>query len=154
MAPTVLRNTVGTKSNKKPAHRGTNSEMNQPRAFFPYARYTSLVGVHTSLLAFTAIFLPMSAFADFSTPAQHKSRPKRPPIVVLTESPWRTVAWMCLGCLVLQWWWAGWVREWKLEASVHMEVHGQEQPAETEEEKAERILRRKEWDSQKPQVCL
>ncbi|KAI0088219.1 GPI biosynthesis protein family Pig-F-domain-containing protein [Irpex rosettiformis] len=156
MAPAVQRSAVGTKATKRPTQTQSRPETstNQPKAFFPYARYTSLVGVHTSLLAFTAIFLPMSAFADFSTPAQYKSRPKRAPIVVLTESPWRTVAWMCLGCLVLQWWWAGWVREWKLEASVSMEGNGQEQSSETEEHKAERILRQKEWDSQKPQVTI
>ncbi|KAI0826189.1 GPI biosynthesis protein family Pig-F-domain-containing protein [Irpex lacteus] len=156
MAPTVLRNTVATQPKTKsgPSQLQHNHGSNQQRAFFPYARYTSLVGVHTSLLAFTAVFLPMSAFADLSTPAQYKSRPKRAPIEVLTETPWRTVAWMCLGVLVLQWWWAGWVRQWKLDASIHSETGAEEQPAETEAQKAERILRQKEWDSQKPQVTI
>lgn len=151
----MLRNTVATQPKTKSGSSQLqhNHGSNQQRAFFPYARYTSLVGVHTSLLAFTAVFLPMSAFADLSTPAQYKSRPKRAPIEVLTETPWRTVAWMCLGVLVLQWWWAGWVRQWKLDASIHSETGAEEQPAETEAQKAERILRQKEWDSQKPQVC-
>lgn len=156
MAPTVLRS-GSTKIKNKPTlpepRPEVKMEQAQPKAFFPFARYTSLVGVHTSLLAFTAMFLPMSAFADLSTPTQYKSRPKREPMVVLTEAPWRTVAWMCLGCMALQWWWAGWVREWQLEAAVHFDNGGEERPKETETQKAERVLRQKEWDSQKPQVC-
>ncbi|KAG2355979.1 hypothetical protein BDR07DRAFT_1424503 [Suillus spraguei] len=30
-------------------------------AFFPYARYTSVVGMHTSLIAFIALFLPQTS---------------------------------------------------------------------------------------------
>ncbi|KAI0701944.1 GPI biosynthesis protein family Pig-F-domain-containing protein [Cytidiella melzeri] len=157
MAPTGLRASARTKANKKPSlpdpqHEAATNQ--QPKAFFPYARYTSLVGVHTSLLAFTAFVLPMSAFADFSTPAEYKSRPKRAPTVMLTEAPWRTVTWMCLGCLVLQWWWAGWMREWKLEASIAVDTGGKEQTEENEAQKAERVLRQKEWDSQKPRATV
>lgn len=124
-----------------------------PTPFFPYARYTSIVGVHSSLLAFTALILPRSAFADLSSPSAAAQKPRRDPMVTMTESPARTVAWMCLGCFVLQMWWAGWVREWRLEASVPQLPKAEDgTQIETEAQKAERILRQKEWDSQKANV--
>ena len=73
-----------------------------PTPFFPYARYISIVGVHTSLLAFTALILPRSAFADLSSPAAARSKPRRDPMLVISENPARSLAWMCLGCFVLQ----------------------------------------------------
>lgn len=125
----------------------------QPTPFFPYARYTSIVGVHTSLLAFTALILPRSAFADLSSPSAAALKPRRDAIVTMTENPARTVAWMCFGCCVLQLWWAGWVREWRLEASIPpLPKAGDGTQTETEAQKAERILRQKEWDSQKANV--
>ncbi|KAI0342377.1 hypothetical protein BDW22DRAFT_1429219 [Trametopsis cervina] len=156
MAPPKARTAQRAKTDSKPTvgSQSRNAVPNdQPKPFFPYLRYTSLVGVHASLLAFTAVILPRSAFADFSTPAQYKTQ-RRDPMVVMTEAPWRTVAWMCLGSLVLQWWWAGWVREWRLEASVNMDtaVYGQDVPKEDEVQKVRRIMRQKEWDSQKPEV--
>lgn len=125
----------------------------QAKPFFPYARYTSLVGVHASLLAFTAIFLPRSAFADLSSPSVAAARGRREPMVMMTESPARTLAWLCLGTLVLQLWWASWMREWKLEASVYTMADGNGAIEEDETKKAERVLRQKEWDSQKASVC-
>lgn len=123
-----------------------------PTPFFPYARYTSLVGVHASLLAFTAIFLPRSAFADFSSPAAAAQK-RKDPLVLMTESPARSLAWMCLGCLVLQLWWAGWIREWRLEATLPpIQTAEDGSLIETESQKAERILKQKQWDRQKANV--
>ena len=84
--------------------------------FFPYARYISLVGVHNSLLAFVALFLPRTAFADFSSPSEARDRPKRDGVLMLTENPLRTLGWMCAGALVLQIWWGSWMRQWALDA--------------------------------------
>ncbi|KIP03290.1 hypothetical protein PHLGIDRAFT_246141 [Phlebiopsis gigantea 11061_1 CR5-6] len=124
-----------------------------PTPFFPFARYTSIVGVHTSLLAFTALILPRSAFADLSSPSAARHKPRQDAIITMTESPARTVAWMCFGCLVLQLWWAGWIREWKLEASIPpLPMAEDGTPIETESQKAERVMRQKEWDSQKTNV--
>ncbi|KAH8101705.1 GPI biosynthesis protein family Pig-F-domain-containing protein [Cristinia sonorae] len=97
----------------------TNNTHSQP--FFPFARYTSIVGVHTSLLSFTALFLPRTSlsslsqglFLSLNNPSDDSSRDSPPP--TLTESPLRTVAWLCAGTFILQIWWAGWVRGWSLD---------------------------------------
>jgi phosphatidylinositol glycan class F len=79
--------------------------------FFPFARYISIVGVHTSLLAFTALFLPhASRVPQASTSA--------PFLQGLTSSPAVTLAWICAGAIPLQGWWAGWVRKWSIEFSI------------------------------------
>ena len=123
------------------------------RPFFPYARYISLVGVHTSLLAFTALILPRSAFADLSSPTAARLKPRRDPMLVISESPARSLAWMCLGSFVLQLWWGGWLRDWRLEASVAPVPQAADGTLlETEAQKAERRIRQKEWDSQKANV--
>jgi GPI ethanolamine phosphate transferase 2/3 subunit F len=130
--------------------RETAHATSPPIPFFPYARYISIVGVHTSLLAFTALILPRSAFADLSSPSAARLKPKRDPMLVIAESPVRSLAWMCLGCFVLQLWWAGWVRDWRLDASVAPVPQAEDgTPLESEAQKAERRIRQKEWDSQK-----
>jgi phosphatidylinositol glycan class F len=97
--------------------------------FFPFARYTSLVGVHTSLLLFVALFLPRTSlsdvlpasllhfFPDAAQPAFTRGgdHPQSRFIETLTASPTSTVAWMCAGVGILQVWWAGWVRGWLVE---------------------------------------
>lgn len=86
--------------------------------FFPFARYTSIVGVHTSLLAFSTLLLPTTPTALLSkglAGLQTGDRPRRAVVQVLTENPVRTVAWICAGTLLLQGWWAGWVRKWLYE---------------------------------------
>ncbi|KAG1737779.1 hypothetical protein EDB19DRAFT_1716596 [Suillus lakei] len=45
----------------KPAKTLVSSPTNVQHAFLPYARHTSVVGVHTSLVAFTALFLPQTS---------------------------------------------------------------------------------------------
>lgn len=84
--------------------------------FFPFARYTSIVGVHTSLLLFTAFFLPRSSnqlgFTVTERPMSSRDRPQHEFLEALTANPLLTVASICLGTLVLQAWWAGWVRNW------------------------------------------
>lgn len=127
--------------------------MPTPTSFFPYARYTSLVGVHTSLLAFTALILPRSAFADLTSPSAARLRERKDAMTMLTENPARTLAWMCFGCLVLQLWWAGWIREWKLEATLPPIPKTEDgKSLETDAQKAERVMRQKEWDRQKANV--
>ncbi|KAI0332208.1 hypothetical protein GY45DRAFT_1369356 [Cubamyces sp. BRFM 1775] len=92
-------------------------------AFFPFARYTSLVGVHTSLLAFSALLLPTTPTslllkgASLIPESGHDAakQPRGDVMQVLTENPVRTVAWICAGALILQSWWASWVRTWSLD---------------------------------------
>ena len=106
-------------------------------AFFPYARYISIVGVHCSLLAFVALFLPRAAFADFASPAVARARPKRDGMVMLTETPLRTVGWMVFGALILQAWWGSWMRHWALDA-----IHSLEMREKDEKEKGLTIATR------------
>ncbi|PSS34220.1 hypothetical protein PHLCEN_2v1730 [Hermanssonia centrifuga] len=126
-----------------------------PAPFFPFARYTSIVGVHTSLLVFTALFLPRSGFSDLSSPSIARSRPRRDGMTMLTEDPLRTIAWMCVGALILQVWWASWLREWALDAIASVERkddHGQSEAPNGEKEdeakKSERRLKHQEMNSQ------
>ncbi|KAF8237625.1 PIG-F-domain-containing protein [Tricholoma matsutake] len=90
--------------------------------FFPFARYASIVGVHTTLLTFTALFLPRTTFLlEFTTPSpdeafmSSRDRPQHPFLVPLTLSPTSTLLCICAGVLVLQSWWGGWVRNWAIE---------------------------------------
>jgi len=84
--------------------------------FFPYARYTSVVGVHTTLVAFTALFLPQTSHLlwppEATTVTDH---PQSQFLDAITDSPVITLAWIVVGLVVLQTWWAGWVRQWCFE---------------------------------------
>ncbi|KAJ7241699.1 GPI biosynthesis protein family Pig-F-domain-containing protein [Mycena haematopus] len=89
----------------------------------PFAEYTAVVGVHTSLLLFATLFLPRTAHLPFLTgphvdPARltSRDRPQHPFLDALTLHPTATLAWLCLGAAVLQGWWAGWVRGWAIES--------------------------------------
>jgi phosphatidylinositol glycan class F len=84
-------------------------------AFFPFARYTSVVGVHTSLVAFTALFLPQTSRLFWQPETRGTNRPQTEFLDVLTDSPAITLAWIIAGLLILQPWWAGWVRQWSFE---------------------------------------
>ena len=90
--------------------------------FFPFARYTSIVGVHTTLLVFTALFLPRTTFLfEFTRPSPDEAfitsrdKPQHPFLVPLTLSPISTLMCICSGAVVLQAWWGGWVREWAID---------------------------------------
>ncbi|KAH9929100.1 GPI biosynthesis protein family Pig-F-domain-containing protein [Epithele typhae] len=86
-----------------PSARLPPAEAAEPKPFFPFARYTSVVGVHTSLLAW-----------DF-TGASRDAKPPRDIMQSLTENPVRTVAWLCVGAALLQSWWASWLHTWATE---------------------------------------
>ncbi|KAJ7720793.1 GPI biosynthesis protein family Pig-F-domain-containing protein [Mycena metata] len=103
-----------------------------PPTFFPFASYTATVGVHTTLLVFTALFLPQavtptlhelfesssssqrSGDAQGRTQAQQTSldRPQHPFLDALTLDPVATLICVCVGAALLQGWWGGWVRGW------------------------------------------
>ncbi|KAG0699405.1 GPI biosynthesis protein family Pig-F-domain-containing protein [Suillus ampliporus] len=93
-----------------------SSSTDQPRAaFFPYARYTSVVGVHTSLVAFTALFLPQTSHLLWPHEPTLTDRPQSQFLDAITDSPVVTLAWIAAGLVVLQVWWAGWIRQWCFE---------------------------------------
>ncbi|TFK32408.1 GPI biosynthesis protein family Pig-F-domain-containing protein [Crucibulum laeve] len=84
----------------------------------PMSSYISVVGVHTTLLTFTALFLPRNSFLAGLTwlewdPSQltSRDRPQHPFLEALTMSPTSTLACICLGSIVVQGWWAGWIRD-------------------------------------------
>ncbi|EPQ50773.1 hypothetical protein GLOTRDRAFT_81862 [Gloeophyllum trabeum ATCC 11539] len=94
---------------------------------FPFAAYTGLVGIHTSLLAFTALYLPRSSLyfpqslynAYYQVPDYVLGLPKSDVagtsvLAVLTASPVQTLAWTLGGVALLQAWWGGYVRQWAL----------------------------------------
>ncbi|RDB17375.1 Phosphatidylinositol-glycan biosynthesis class F protein [Hypsizygus marmoreus] len=93
--------------------------------FFPFARYTSVVGVHTTLLTFTALFLPRTTFLfEFAKPLldpeslTSRDRPQHPFLEALTISPVSTLACLCGGAILLQGWWGGWMRDWSVDYSL------------------------------------
>jgi phosphatidylinositol glycan class F len=111
---------------KKKAKPGTAStrpqhELSHSReklGFFPFAQYTSVVGVHTTLLAFTALFLPRTnLFLTKSSATQMTSRdrPQHPFVEALTTHPLWTMTCVCGGVIILQVWWGRWMRNWAIE---------------------------------------
>ncbi|KAJ7857022.1 GPI biosynthesis protein family Pig-F-domain-containing protein [Mycena leptocephala] len=84
-----------------------------PAGYFPFAGYTSVVGVHTTLLAFSTLFLPRTIKPQVDmTHITSKDRPQHPFLDALTLSPVSTLACICVGAMMLQSWWGGWVRSW------------------------------------------
>ncbi|KAF8624692.1 hypothetical protein AX17_007023 [Amanita inopinata Kibby_2008] len=99
-----------------------NTEQLKGTETLPLYQYTSAVGVHTTLLGFTALFLPRTAFLSALIkpewdPARQSSRdkPQHPFLDALTSSPVSTLTWICLGVALLQGWWAGWMRRWYID---------------------------------------
>ncbi|KAF7366785.1 Phosphatidylinositol-glycan biosynthesis class F protein [Mycena sanguinolenta] len=112
------------KKSKPPPPPTEPSHSAPPPPYFPFASYTAVVGVHTTLLIFAALFLPRTPDAyglDFLKPhvdptqLTSQDRPQHPFLEALTRSPVATLAWVCAGAVVLQGWWGGWVREWGIE---------------------------------------
>lgn len=90
-----------------------------PREQGHVSSYFSVVGMHTALWAFTALFLPRTSFLFTMTtpawdPVQLSSRdhPQHPFFEPLTLNPTHTLAWFVVGAAFLQSWWAGWLRQW------------------------------------------
>lgn len=79
---------------------------------FPFARFGSLLGVHTTLLAFVALYLPRSSFVRTPLPPQasSKDRPQHPFLRPLTADPLLTLGWLCVGVAFVQVSWAGWLK--------------------------------------------
>ncbi|KAF6745538.1 GPI biosynthesis protein family Pig-F-domain-containing protein, partial [Ephemerocybe angulata] len=84
--------------------------------------YISIVGVHTTLLSYTALFLPRtkvlqdlaghyaSDASSSSAVPTSQDRPQHPFLTALTSSPGVTLFALCAGTLILQTWWASWLR--------------------------------------------
>lgn len=135
------------KSNLKPQQ--TNIPQDKPAKgppidSIPFAKYTSIAGVHSSLLLFTALFLPQTSISAILDGQNFSQIGKRRDVGrILTEDPPRTLAWICLGAFILQAWWAGWVRGWLFDSKIT--VLG---------DNADGKLRRREWNDRKFAVSL
>jgi GPI ethanolamine phosphate transferase 2/3 subunit F len=88
----------------------STSGSSQATILFPYAKYTSLLGVHNTLLLFATFFLPQSL--PRVEQASSRDRPQNPFLDALTSEPAVTVFVISAGAAVLQSWWAGWIRRW------------------------------------------
>jgi phosphatidylinositol glycan class F len=90
----------------------------------PINSYIAVVGVHTSLWTFTALYLPRTTFAnglkntEWDQQLSSRDRPQHPFLVALTQNPTWTLTWICLGAGLVQSWWAGRVRRWWLDLSI------------------------------------
>ncbi|KAG9007072.1 hypothetical protein FRB90_009560 [Tulasnella sp. 427] len=112
-------------SNLKPPTRPSKPKSSDPsetdapsqESGLPLARYTSIVGTQSLLLAFTALFLPRSTASIFGSdflppPSSSLDRPQHPFLEPLTASPVLTLIWLCLGVGVVVAWSAGYMRVW------------------------------------------
>ncbi|GAB1520329.1 Glycosylphosphatidylinositol (GPI) anchor assembly protein [Rhizoctonia solani] len=109
--------TTGTSDGKTNA--GTEAT---PYASFPLSRYASLLGSQTLGLGFTLGMLPRTRVLQpelaslFGTQSDgvktSQDHPQHPFLTPLTDSPARTLFWLCAGSLVLIGWGAGSLRIW------------------------------------------
>ena len=89
----------------------------------PINSYIAVVGVHTSLWTFTALYLPRTTLInglkntewDSSQQLSSRDRPQHPFLVALTQNPTWTLACICIGAALVQSWWAGQVKRWWLD---------------------------------------
>ncbi|KAH7876300.1 GPI biosynthesis protein family Pig-F-domain-containing protein [Lentinula edodes] len=100
------------------------ADSSQDSSFFPFARYTSVVGVNSSLMVFVGLFLPRSttlfdgAKSNASTQATSRDRPQHSFLEPITANPVSTLVYVCLGVIVLQAWWSAWLRDWWIDYSL------------------------------------
>ncbi|KLO13285.1 hypothetical protein SCHPADRAFT_852771 [Schizopora paradoxa] len=75
---------------------------------FPFSRFSSLLGVHSLLVIFTAGWLPRSSKYLGSLPPQasSKDRPQHPFLHPITADPLLTLGWLCIGILAVNATWA------------------------------------------------
>lgn len=84
----------------------------------PLFSYATTVGVHSSLLLFTAFFLPRTSLVVFDSisnfpllqPASSLDRPQPEFLEALTASPPLTLAWLCAGAFLISFSWGGRIR--------------------------------------------
>ncbi|KAH7883099.1 GPI biosynthesis protein family Pig-F-domain-containing protein [Phlebopus sp. FC_14] len=105
-----------SKPKPKPSNKGTASRVDTityPPERFPFAQYASVVGVHLMLMVFTALYLPQTT--RLFRPAAAPDRAQSDFMEALTANPVSTLGWTCAGLVILEVWWASWVRKWYFE---------------------------------------
>jgi len=83
------------------------------KEILPGYSYIPVVGVHATLLAFNALFLPRTTFLQELTGVSVNSaqlssldRPQHPFLEPLTLNPLMTTLYICFGAAILQSWWS------------------------------------------------
>ncbi|KJA21317.1 hypothetical protein HYPSUDRAFT_140786 [Hypholoma sublateritium FD-334 SS-4] len=86
------------------------------------AGYFSVVGVHTTLWVFVAFYLPRTTFLanmakleSGESQVSSRDRPQHHFLAPLTANPASTLLYICVGGIILQSWWAEWMRDWWLQ---------------------------------------
>ena len=84
-----------------------------PADLFPLSKFYSLLGVHTSLLIFVAVYLPRTSYISTPIPEQASSRdrPQHPFLRPLTADTFLTLLWLCGGAAAVQASWATWLKK-------------------------------------------
>jgi hypothetical protein len=109
------------------AYKVVESQWRSPTSMsIPFPQYASTLGVHTSLLLFTAFFLPRTTLLYYASPSQFpfaqsassRDRPQLSFFEPLTASPILTLCWICGGVCILVVWWARWIRSWAYDQRV------------------------------------
>jgi len=129
-------------------HTVATSMVTRPLPLFSYA---STVGIHSSLLLFTALFLPRTSYAIFNNtsnfpflqPASSLDRPESEFLEPLTASPPLTLAWLCAGVLLVSFSWS---------VRVRRQAYEQHKPADKTDFEAKKELI--EWQKQGTTVRL
>ncbi|KZT54985.1 PIG-F-domain-containing protein [Calocera cornea HHB12733] len=87
---------------------------------FPLARYASVLGPHTLLLAFSSLYLPRTSELFFALPPPKSSldHPQPKWMEPITAAPVWTLLWVTLGVWGCVGAWAGSVRRWAKAAGV------------------------------------
>ena len=93
----------------------------------PLFSYSTTVGIHTSLLLFTALFLPRTSSAIFNDTSEFPflqsasslDRPQPKSLEALTASPPLTLAWLCAGVFLISLLWSGRIRHQAYEQHKH-----------------------------------
>jgi hypothetical protein len=77
-------------------------------------QYPPLILIHVLLLAAALILLPQTPIPNLPLPppARGLDKPQHPFLVPITARPVLTLAWGCLGAVLLVSWWAGSLRRW------------------------------------------
>ena len=113
---------------------------------FPLFRFSSLLGVHSILLIFVALFLPRSSFllSDLPPQASSRDRPQHEFLRPITAEPQLTLVWLCIGAIIVQ---ASWASRLKYETvSVKLQLFGEDEEA--------RVKRTMESSKERLNVCL
>lgn len=111
--PTKSARAIKSPTTSKPTAKSRKTAPSMDR--FPFAQYASVLGVHLSLIGFTALYLPQTTRFFAPLAPRKTDRPQSEFMEVLTADPSLTLCWISLGLTLLEVWWANWMRKWSFE---------------------------------------